>query len=47
MDNVNTNVLKYELDLIDAKILRLWYSSNPLKVYFSINSLQNKIDPLK
>ena len=46
-DNINTNVLKNDFDLIDAKTLRLQYSSNPLITYLNINSLQNKVDTLR
>ena len=46
-DNINTNVLKNDFDLIDAKTLRLQYSSNSLITYLNINSLQNKVDALR
>ena len=47
MCNSNTNALKNDLDLIDAKTLRLQYSSNPLIANLNIYSLQNKIDALR
>ena len=47
MCNSNTNALKDDLDLIDAKTLRLQYSSNPLIANLNIYSLQNKIDALR
>ena len=46
-NNSNTNVLKNDLYLIDAKTLRLQYWSNPWITYFNISSLQNKIDALR
>ena len=46
-DNINTNVLKIDFDLLYAKTLRLQYSSNPLIAYLNINSLQNKADALR
>ena len=46
-DNSNTNVLKNDIDLIDAKTPRLQHSSNPLIAYLNINSLQNKTDALR
>ena len=47
MCNSDTNALKNDLDLIDAKTLRLQYSSNPLIANLNINFLQKKIDALK
>ena len=38
---------KNDLHLIDAKTLRLQYSSNLLIAYLNINTLQNKIDTLR
>ena len=47
MCNSDTNALKNDLDLIDAKTLRLQYSSNPLIANLNINFLQKKIDALR
>ena len=46
-DNINTNVLKNDFDLIYAKTLRLQYSSNPLIAYLNINPLQNNVDAIR
>ena len=45
--NSNANVLRNDLDLFDAKTLRLLYSLNPLIDYPNINFLQNKKDELR
>ena len=47
MCNSNTNALKNYLDLIDAKTLRLQYSSKPLIANLNINFQQNKTDALR